>query len=155
MRWSHMLGCLSFTWPLKLLWWNSSGSSDCWGTSHIFLHGPAIKFSLLQNASILVCLTSLCIGHTNFCLVTLGLPRWHSGKESACQCRRHKRCGFNPWIGKIPCGRKWQPAPAFLPGKLHGQGSLPGYSPWGHKELNTTDRERNTHSRHRFLVRKN
>ena len=30
-----------------------------------------------------------------------GLPRWHSGKESA-QRRRHKRCGFNPWVGKIP-----------------------------------------------------
>ena len=31
-----------------------------------------------------------------------GLLRWHSGKESACQCRRHKRLGFNPWVGKIP-----------------------------------------------------
>ena len=30
------------------------------------------------------------------------LPRWLSGKESACLCRRHKRCGFNPWVGKIP-----------------------------------------------------
>ena len=29
-------------------------------------------------------------------------PKWHSGKESPCQCRRHKRCGFNPWVGKIP-----------------------------------------------------
>ena len=32
------------------------------------------------------------------------LPRWHSGKESACQCRRPKRCEFNPWVGKIPGG---------------------------------------------------
>ena len=30
-----------------------------------------------------------------------GLPRWHSGKESACKCGRHKRCGFNPWVRKI------------------------------------------------------
>ena len=30
------------------------------------------------------------------------LPRWLSGKESACLCRRHKRCGFNPWVWKIP-----------------------------------------------------
>ena len=29
------------------------------------------------------------------------LPRQHSGKESTCQCRRHKRCGFDPWIRKI------------------------------------------------------
>ena len=35
-------------------------------------------------------------------LRALGLPRWLSGKESACLCRRHKRCGFNPWVGKIP-----------------------------------------------------
>ena len=37
-----------------------------------------------------------------------------SGKESTCQCRRHKRCGFNPWVRKIPWRRKWQPTPVFL-----------------------------------------
>ena len=36
--------------------------------------------------------------------------------------------------------RKWQPSPAFLPGKYHGQRNLVGYSPWGHKESNTTER---------------
>ena len=50
-----------------------------------------------------------------------GLPRWCSGKESSCQCRRHRRCGFSPWVRKIPWSRKWQPAPVFLPGKFHGQ----------------------------------
>ena len=40
-----------------------------------------------------------------------------SGKESTCQCRRHKRCGSDPWVGKIPWRRAWQPAPAFLPGE--------------------------------------
>ena len=40
-----------------------------------------------------------------------GLPRWHSGKESACKCGRHKRCGFNPWIRKTPWSRKWNPTP--------------------------------------------
>ena len=35
----------------------------------------------------------------------------------ACQCRRHKRHGFNPWVGKIPCRKKWQPTPVFLPGE--------------------------------------
>ena len=48
---------------------------------------------------------------------------WLSGKESACQCRRH---GFNPWIGKIPWRRKWQPTPVFLPGESRGQRSLVG-----------------------------
>ena len=46
---------------------------------------------------------------------------------------------FNPWIGKIPWSRKWQPTPVFLPGKFHGQRSLVGYSPWGRKESDTTD----------------
>ena len=67
-------------------------------------------------------------------IVTL-LPWWLSGKTSACHCRR---CWFDPWVGKIPWRRKWQPTPVFLPGKLHGQRSLAGYSPWGHKEMNMT-----------------
>ena len=47
--------------------------------------------------------------------------------------------GFDPWVGKIPWGRAWQPTLAFLPGESHGQRSLVGYSPWGHKESDTTD----------------
>ena len=62
----------------------------------------------------------------------LGIPRGLSGKESTCQCRRH---GFDPWVGKFPWRRKWQPAPIFLPGKSHGQRSLAGYSLWGHKRV--------------------
>ena len=68
-----------------------------------------------------------------------GLPKWHSGKESACQCQRGKRLEFSPWVWKIPCRRKWQPIPVFLPGKFHGQRSLEGYSPWGCKELDMTE----------------
>ena len=68
-----------------------------------------------------------------------GLPGGASGKELTCQCRRHKRCGFNPCVGKIPWKRAWQPTPVFLPGESHGQRSLAGYSPWGHKELGTAE----------------
>ena len=65
-----------------------------------------------------------------------GLPWWLSGKESACKCRR---CRFNPWVRKIPWKRRWQPTLVFLPGKSHGQRSLVGHSPWGHKkELDMT-----------------
>ena len=42
-------------------------------------------------------------------------------------------------VRKIPWRRKWQPTPAFLPGKSHGQRSLVDCSPWGHKELDTTE----------------
>ena len=48
--------------------------------------------------------------------------------------------GFDPWVGKIPWRRKWQPTPIFLPGESHGRRSLVGYSPWGGKESDTTER---------------
>ena len=65
-----------------------------------------------------------------------GLPWWLSGKETACQCRRPR---FDPWVGKIPWRTKWQPTPVFLPGESHGQRSLAGYSPWGHKDSDMTE----------------
>ena len=57
-----------------------------------------------------------------------GLPWWLSCRESACQFRRP---GFDPWVGKVPWRRAWQPTPKFLSGKSHGQRSLVGYSLWG------------------------
>ena len=42
---------------------------------------------------------------------------------------------FDPWVEKISRRKKWQPTPVFLPGKSHGQRSLAGYSPWGHKQV--------------------
>ena len=63
----------------------------------------------------------------------IGLPRWYSDAQPTFQCRRHKRHGFNPWVGKIPWSRKWQPVLVFLPGKFHGQRSLVVYSPWCHR----------------------
>jgi len=67
----------------------------------------------------------------------MGFPGGINGKEPICQCRRHKRCGFNPWVGKIPWRRKWQRElpgqfPAILawripwteePGRLQSTGS--------------------------------
>jgi len=44
----------------------------------------------------------------------MGLPRWFSGKEPACQYRRCRRRRFSLWVGKIPWGGKWQPTPVFL-----------------------------------------
>ena len=67
-------------------------------------------------------------------------PRWCSGKESACQYRRHNRGRFNSWVRKIPCSRKWQPTIVSLPETFHGQKSLSGYSLVGPKswtQLNT------------------
>ena len=57
-------------------------------------------------------------------------PGGASGKEPACQCKRHR---FYPWVGKIPWRKERQPTPVFLPGESHGQRSLVGYSPWVHR----------------------
>ena len=46
---------------------------------------------------------------------------------------------LDSWVRKIPWSMKWQPTPVFLPEKFHGQRSLVGYSPWGHRELDTTE----------------
>ena len=70
------------------------------------------------------------------------LPRWLNGKESSCQCRRHR---FSPWVGKIPWRRKWQPTSVFLPGKLHGQWSLEGYSSWGFNVSDMTEHLNNNY----------
>ena len=66
------------------------------------------------------------------------------------QFRRHRRCGFYPWVRKILWRRKWQPTPVFLLGESHRQGSLAGYSPWGRKESDMTEYPTCTssHSRH-------
>ena len=63
-----------------------------------------------------------------------------------------RRCRFDPWVGKIPWRREWQPTP-FLPGKSHGQRSLVGFSPQGGKELDTTGRlnDNSTHMQHPWL----
>ena len=54
--------------------------------------------------------------HEHIYITNIGLPWWLS-KEAACQCRRHKRHGFDPWVGKIPWRRAWQPTPVFLTGE--------------------------------------
>ena len=69
------------------------------------------------------------------------LPRWLSGKESACRRRSRRsrrRHAFSPWVGKIPWREERQSTPVFLSGEFHGQRSLAGCSLWSHEELDTT-----------------
>ena len=77
----------------------------------------------------------------------LGFPGGTDGQESACQCRRRKRCGFNPWVRKIPWRREWPPTPVFLLEESHGQRSLVGCSLWTHKGLDTAE-QLSTHTSH-------
>ena len=98
-------------------WWAERGS--LWPPVSKLVQWPLLLLNIIINLY-------LCKGR---------LPRWLSGKGSACQCRR---CGFDPWVGKILCRGKWQPVPVFLLGKSQRQKSLAVYSPWGSKESDTT-----------------
>ena len=76
-----------------------------------------VRGSFSQIYEIFILLYMTCV------VKSWGLLRWYSGKESTCQCRRHKRHRFSPWVGKIPWRSEWQPTPGFLPGECHGRGS--------------------------------
>ena len=65
-----------------------------------------------------------------------GLPRWHNGKESICQCKRHRS---DSWIGKIPWRRKWHSS--VLARESHRQRSPVGYHPWRCKESDTAEHD--------------
>ena len=55
------------------------------------------------------------------------------------EIQEQQEAWFILWVGKIPWRGAWQPILVFLPGESHGQRSLAGYSPWGHKESDTTE----------------
>ena len=72
----------------------------------------------------------------NFTSPSVRLPWCLRRKRICLQCKRPRS---NPWVGKIPWRRKWQPTPGSLRGKFHERRALTGYSPWGHKLLNVSD----------------
>ena len=121
--------CIYFT-QLNLTQWALGGVYMCFVLFHLQ--------RMIQKLSSWLCFPLLCVRIAQVYQMLTRLPRWLSGKESACQCRRCRRWGFDPWTGKIPWRRKWQPSPVFCPEKSHGQTSLDGYSPWGRKELVVT-----------------
>ena len=97
------------------------------GTLHESLMSPALAGLLNKCVIIRFIFRSL--------IMSQGLPWWLRGQSVCLQCGRP---GLDPWAGKIPWRRKWQLTPVLLPGKSHGQRSLVGYSPWGHKKSDTT-----------------
>ena len=72
-----------------------------------------------------------------------GFPGGSDSKESDCNAGDP---GSIPGLRRCPWRREWQPTPVFLPGEFHGQRSLVGYSPWNHKELDTTEELTHTHT---------
>ena len=84
--------------------------------------------------------------------VIWSFPGGTSGKEPACQCRRLGRCEFDPWVGKIPWRKKWQPTPLFLSRESHGRRSLAGYSPWCPKSWTRLSDRTHTHTHYHFVI---
>ena len=76
-------------------------------------------------------------GHAQEQMEILNLEHIPDGSDGKSLCLQCGRPGFDPWVGKI---RKWQPTPVLLPGKSHGRRSLVGYSPWGRKNSDMTER---------------
>ena len=81
------------------------------------------------------------LGHVEVLFLETVFHRWTSLvaqtlKASTCNAGDP---GSIPWVRTIPWRRKWQPTPVLLPGISHGQRSPIGYSPWGHKESDTTE----------------
>ena len=76
----------------------------------------------------------------HFLCSPIGFPGSSASKESAYDAGNAGDAGSIPGLGRFPWRREWQPTPLFLPGEHHGQRSLVGYSPWGHKELDITER---------------
>ena len=86
-----------------------------------------------------LCLSYSCCTAFVLSLVVENLFCWSSGGFPGGAGGKERDVGLIPAVGKIPWRRAWQPTPVFLPGESHGQRSLAGYSPWGHKELNMTE----------------
>ena len=100
-------------------------------TNRLYLLQNKVSYNL--SASVIFCF-AFYRGNTG-----LGFPGDAIGKEPACQCRRHKRCRFSPWVGKILWRGAWQPTPVFETGEPHRQRSVAGCTPQGRTELDRTD----------------
>ena len=72
------------------------------------------------------------------------------GSDGKKSCLEFRSPGFNPWVGKMPWRRKWQPAPVFLPEEFHGQRCLVVYTPWGCHESHTIEQRTPPQHKHRL-----
>ena len=75
-----------------------------WETKNWALYGSSLLLSCYSSHTLLEDTNRDCV-----CPCVWGFPLGTGGKEPACQCIRHKRYGFDPWVRKIPWRRKWQP----------------------------------------------
>ena len=122
--WATSLSLFTFHFSLSCIGEGNGNPLQCSCLENPRVGGPwwATVYGVAQSRTRLKWLSS------SSSIACLGFPGGASGKEPACQCRRLKRCWFDPWVGKLPWRKPWQPTPVFLPGESHGQRSLVGYS---------------------------
>ena len=108
-------------------------------------HTQALHIDVLITPYLFINRNSYCLTHSSHTLHLhtlvcphshIGLPWWLRRSRICLQCRRPR---FNPWVGKVPWRRKWQPTLVFLSGEFHQQRTLAGYSLWSCKELDTSE----------------
>ena len=147
----HMLHLLMFHWPIHIMRPDSTSMAwDVqWGepANHIVTVMDVLPFNRKLRRELSKCLLPMYWLTSKSAFYELTLCHWSWSllvqrasqvalvvKNLPANAGDIKRCGFNPWMGNIPWRRKWQPTPVFLPRKSHGQRSLEGSSPWGHRK---------------------
>ena len=126
---------------------NSSSLGSMWPLNHLGTQKcPILRPTLRMEARILNRQTLQTL--VWFALApSLSFPGGASGKEPSCQCRRHKDWGLIPGLERSPGGGHGNPLQYSCLENPSGQRSLLGYSPWGHKESDTTEKlTRTTHT---------
>ena len=86
-----------------------------------------------------ILIQSTCMKYICYCLCFAVEETWALIGQMVKNLPAVQRPRFDPWVGKIPWRREWQPTPVFLSREFHGQRSLAGHSPWGRKELDMTE----------------
>ena len=122
-------------WRLKTL----SHKTENSGTRVLVSKGDAVTYENLSLLGSVDEQVSRYGGKGIYYKVTAGFPGGASGKESPCQCWRHKRRGFHPWVERSPGEGNGNPLQSSCLENSIGQRSLVGYSPWCCKESDTTE----------------
>ena len=137
---SHERGQIR-TWPLevKMTGFNLIDISS-WTN---YLNSMALSFFIPQTQTRRLSWFVIRFEWNKICNIVICTHTRCSTIRICLQCGRPR---FDAWVGKIPWRRKWQSSPVFLSREFHGQRSLDGYSPWHHKELDTTERLTHIHT---------
>ena len=100
----------------------------------VYVHVSLCVFTLSICIHAVTCVCYVCVYSPIY--VLLGFPEAQTVKNLP---TTQKTCILDLWVRKIPWRREWLPTPVFLPEELHGPRTLVGYSPWGHKALDTAE----------------